>query len=304
MKIDKKQIEQALSQVKMPEGDKSIWDSKIVKNIQIFGDEIEIDLQINNPTLQYKKRLEVDCLKIIHERVYQKAKIKVNFSILKSENKSTQIRGKEIPGVKNIIAISSGKGGVGKSTITANLAVSISDMGYKVGVIDADIYGPSMHIMFDLEGATPSTSVVNGKSKIKPLKNYGVKLLSIGFFAQNQQAVVWRGPMMLSKALNQLIWDADWGELDYLFIDLPPGTGDIHLSLVQSLPVTGAVVVTTPQNIALADARKGVNMFQLDSINVPVIGIVENMAYFTPSELLKISIIFLEKKELKLYLNK
>ena len=154
-------------------------------------------------------------------------------------------------------------------------------MGYKVGVIDADIYGPSMHIMFDLEGAAPSTSVVNGKSKIKPLKNYGVKLLSIGFFAQAQQAVVWRGPMA-SKALNQLIWDADWGELDYLFIDLPPGTGDIHLSLVQSLPVTGAVVVTTPQNIALADARKGVNMFQLDSINVPVIGIVENMAYFTP----------------------
>ena len=284
MKIDKKQIEQALSQVKMPEGDKSIWDSKIVKNIQIFGDEIEIDLQINNPTLQYKKRLEVDCLKIIHERVYQKAKIKVNFSILKSEKKSTQIRGKEIPGVKNIIAISSGKGGVGKSTITANLAVALSDMGYKVGVIDADIYGPSMHIMFDLEGAAPSTSVVNGKSKIKPLKNYGVKLLSIGFFAQAQQAVVWRGPMA-SKALNQLIWDADWGELDYLFIDLPPGTGDIHLSLVQSLPVTGAVVVTTPQNIALADARKGVNMFQLDSINVPVIGIVENMAYFTPSEL-------------------
>ena len=185
MKIDKKQIEQALSQVKMLEGDKSIWDSKIVKNIQIFGDEIEIDLQINNPTLQYKKRLEVDCLKIIHERVYQKAKIKVNFSILKSENKSTQIRGKEIPGVKNIIAISSGKGGVGKSTITANLAVAISDMGYKVGVIDADIYGPSMHIMFDLEGATPSTSVVNGKSKIKPLKNYGVKLLSIGFFMRN-----------------------------------------------------------------------------------------------------------------------
>ena len=284
MKIDKKQIEQALSQVKMPEGDKSIWDSKIVKNIQIFGDEIEIDLQINNPTLQYKKRLEVDCLKIIHDRVYQKAKIKVNFSILKSEKKSTQIRGKEIPGVKNIIAISSGKGGVGKSTITANLAVALSDMGYKVGVIDADIYGPSMHIMFDLEGAAPSTSVVNGKSKIKPLKNYGVKLLSIGFFAQAQQAVVWRGPMA-SKALNQLIWDADWGELDYLFIDLPPGTGDIHLSLVQSLPVTGAVVVTTPQNIALADARKGVNMFQLDSINVPVIGIVENMAYFTPSEL-------------------
>ena len=284
MKIEKKQIELALSQIKMPEGNITIWDSGAVKNIQIFGDEVELDVEIKNPTLQYKKRVEVDCIKIIHEKVFQKAKVKVNFKILPSEEKPNQIRGKEIPGVQNIIAISSGKGGVGKSTITANLAVALSDLGHKVGVIDADIYGPSMHIMFDLEGATPTTTNVNGKSKIKPLENYGVKLLSIGFFAQAQQAVVWRGPMA-SKALNQLIWDADWGDLDYLLVDLPPGTGDIHLSLVQSLPVTGAVVVTTPQTIALADARKGVNMFQLDSINVPVLGVVENMAYFTPEEL-------------------
>ena len=284
MKIEKKQIELALSQIKMPEGNITIWDSGAVKNIQIFGDEVELDVEIKNPTLQYKKRVEVDCIKIIHEKVFQKAKVKVNFKILPSEEKPNQIRGKEIPGVQNIIAISSGKGGVGKSTITANLAVALSDLGHKVGVIDADIYGPSMHIMFDLEGAAPTTTNVNGKSKIKPLENYGVKLLSIGFFAQAQQAVVWRGPMA-SKALNQLIWDADWGNLDYLLIDLPPGTGDIHLSLVQSLPVTGAVVVTTPQAIALADARKGVNMFQLDSINVPVLGVVENMAYFTPEEL-------------------
>ena len=284
MKIEKNQIEFALSQIKMPEGNITIWESGAVKNIQIFGDEVELDIEIKNPTLQYKKRVEVDCIKIIHEEVFQKAKVKVNFKILPSEDKPNQIRGKEIPGVQNIIAISSGKGGVGKSTITANLAVALSDLGHKVGVIDADIYGPSMHIMFDLEGATPTTTNVNGKSKIKPLENYGVKLLSIGFFAQAQQAVVWRGPMA-SKALNQLIWDADWGDLDYLLIDLPPGTGDIHLSLVQSLPVTGAVVVTTPQTIALADARKGVNMFQLDSINVPVLGVVENMAYFTPEEL-------------------
>ncbi len=284
MKIEKNQIELALSQIKMPEGNITIWESGAVKNIQIFGDEVELDIEIKNPTLQYKKRVEVDCIKIIHEEVFQKAKVKVNFKILPSETKPNQIRGKEIPGVQNIIAISSGKGGVGKSTITANLAVALSDLGHKVGVIDADIYGPSMHIMFDLEGATPLTTNVNGKSKIKPLENYGVKLLSIGFFAQAQQAVVWRGPMA-SKALNQLIWDADWGDLDYLLIDLPPGTGDIHLSLVQSLPVTGAVVVTTPQTIALADARKGVNMFQLDSINVPVLGVVENMAYFTPEEL-------------------
>ena len=284
MRIEKNQIELALSQIKMPEGNITIWESGAVKNIQIFGDEVELDIEIKNPTLQYKKRVEVDCIKIIHEEVFQKAKVKVNFKISPSETKPNQIRGKEIPGVQNIIAISSGKGGVGKSTITANLAVALSDLGHKVGVIDADIYGPSMHIMFDLEGATPLTTNVNGKSKIKPLENYGVKLLSIGFFAQAQQAVVWRGPMA-SKALNQLIWDADWGDLDYLLIDLPPGTGDIHLSLVQSLPVTGAVVVTTPQTIALADARKGVNMFQLDSINVPVLGVVENMAYFTPEEL-------------------
>jgi len=284
MNINKQQIEKALSLVKMPEGDKSIWESGVVKNIQIFGTEIILDLEITNPTLQYKKRVEVDCLKIIHDKVYEKADIKINTTVLKSEVKSNVIKGNEIPGVKNIIAISSGKGGVGKSTITANLAVALADLGYKVGVVDADIYGPSMHIMFDLEGAVPQSITIDGKSKIKPLENYGVKLISIGFFSQANQAVVWRGPMA-SKALNQLIWDAYWGELDYLLIDLPPGTGDIHLSLVQSVPVTGAVVISTPQTIALADARKGVHMFQMDSINVPVLGIVENMAYFTPEEL-------------------
>ena len=164
------------------------------------------------------------------------------------------------------------------------MAVGLADLGYKVGVIDADIYGPSMHIMFGLEGEQPQTIEIDGKNRIKPLESYGVKLLSIGFFSESQKAVVWRGPMA-SKALNQLLWDTHWGELDYLIVDLPPGTGDIHLSLVQSIPLTGAVVVSTPQNIALADAKKGVNMFQLDSINVPVLGIVENMAYFTPEEL-------------------
>ncbi len=284
MKIEKNQVEAALKKIKIPEGDKTILESGIVKNIQIFGVEVLLDLEISNPTLQYKKRLEVDCMKIIHDEVYEKADVKVNFSITKTEAKPNIIKGKSIPGVNNIIAISSGKGGVGKSTITANLAVALSDLGHKVGVVDADIYGPSMHIMFDLEGSVPEKIQINGKSKIKPLENYGVKILSIGFFAQSNQAVVWRGPMA-SKALNQLIWDANWGELDYLLIDLPPGTGDIHLSLVQSIPVTGAVVVSTPQAIALADAKKGVNMFQLETINVPVLGIVENMAYFTPEAL-------------------
>lgn len=284
MKISQKQVKDALSEIKIPSGDQSIYESGIVKNIQIFGTEIILDLEINNPTLQYKKRIEVDCLKIIHEKVYQKAIVKVVFSNKEKEPQKNIIKGNEIPGVKNIIAISSGKGGVGKSTITANLAVALSDFGYKVGVVDADIYGPSMHIMFDLEGSVPETINIEGKSKINPLENYGVKILSIGFFAQSNQAVVWRGPMA-TKALNQLIWETHWGELDYLLIDLPPGTGDIHLSLVQSVPVTGAVVVTTPQAIALADAKKGVNMFQLESINVPVLGIVENMSYFVPEEL-------------------
>ena len=283
MKLTKEVVISALQNITLPNEKENIVDSGAVKNIQVFGTDVELDVEIKNPTLQYKKKVEVDCLKAIHDYAYEKSKVKVNL-IVNAPEKETQIKGNPIPGVKNIVAVSSGKGGVGKSTIAANLAVGLSDLGYKVGVIDADIYGPSMHIMFGLEGATPSTVNVDGKSKIKPLESYGVKLLSIGFFAQSQQAVVWRGPMA-SKALNQLLWDTHWGELDYLVVDLPPGTGDIHLSLVQSIPLTGAVVVSTPQNIALADAKKGVNMFRMDSIDVPVLGMVENMAYFTPEEL-------------------
>jgi ATP-binding protein involved in chromosome partitioning len=186
--------------------------------------------------------------------------------------------------MKNIIAIASGKGGVGKSTITANLAVTLAKMGFSVGILDADIYGPSMPIMFDVESEKPISVEVNGKSKMKPVESYGIKILSIGFFTAPSQAVIWRGPMA-SKALNQMIFDADWGELDFMLLDLPPGTGDIHLSIVQSLPITGVVVVSTPQAVALADAKKGVSMFMSDSINVPVLGIIENMAYFTPEEL-------------------
>jgi len=283
MKLTKEVVLAALSNITLPNEGENIVDSGAVKNIQVFGTDVELDVEIKNPTLQYKKKVEVDCLKAIHDHAYEKSKVKVNL-IVNAPTKETQIKGNPIPGVKNIVAVSSGKGGVGKSTIAANLAVGLSDLGYKVGVIDADIYGPSMHIMFGLEGATPSTVNVDGKSKIKPLESYGVKLLSIGFFAQSQQAVVWRGPMA-SKALNQLLWDTHWDELDYLIVDLPPGTGDVHLSLVQSIPLTGAVVVSTPQNIALADAKKGVNMFRMDSIDVPVLGMVENMAYFTPEDM-------------------
>ena len=285
MNIQKQQIQEALKSVKVKGDEKSLIENNLVTNIVVFGDEVNIDITIHNPTLHAKKQVEVDILKAIHEQVYAKAKIKVrvNVEAIKQEN-SNLIRGEKIQGVENIIAIASGKGGVGKSTVTANLAVALQRKGYKVGVVDADIYGPSQHIMFDVEKSRPQASQVNGKPVMLPVESYGVKLVSIGFFAPGSQAVVWRGPMA-TKALNQIVKDSHWGELDYLLIDLPPGTGDVHLSLVQAVPVTGAVIVSTPQNIALADAKKGVGMFQLDTIQVPVLGIVENMAYFTPEEL-------------------
>ena len=285
MNIQKQQIQEALKSVKVKGDEKSLIENNLVTNIVVFGDEVNIDVTIHNPTHHAKKQVEVDILKAIHENVYAKAKIKVrvNLEVTKQEN-SNLIRGEKIKGVENIIAIASGKGGVGKSTVTANLAVALQRKGYKVGVVDADIYGPSQHIMFDVEKSRPQASQVNGKPVMLPVESYGVKLVSIGFFAPGSQAVVWRGPMA-TKALNQIVKDSHWGELDYLLIDLPPGTGDVHLSLVQAVPVTGAVIVSTPQNIALADAKKGVGMFQLDTIQVPVLGIVENMAYFTPEEL-------------------
>ncbi|CAZ95346.1 Mrp/NBP35 family ATP-binding protein [Zobellia galactanivorans] len=285
MKIDKKEVLKALENITVPGEGQNMVESGAVKNIQIFGDEVEVDITIGNPSLQARKKTEVEILKVIHQKVYEKAKIKVNIKVdAPAKPKTNEIKGKPIPGIQNIIAVASGKGGVGKSTVTANLAVTLAKMGFKVGVLDADIYGPSMPIMFDVALEKPLAVNVDGKSKMKPVESYGVKLLSIGFFTQPDQAVIWRGPMA-AKALNQMIFDAHWGDLDFMLIDLPPGTGDIHLSIMQAMPVTGAVVVSTPQNVALADARKGVAMFQQDSINVPVLGIVENMAYFTPEEL-------------------
>jgi ATP-binding protein involved in chromosome partitioning len=258
-------------------------ESGAVKNVLIFGDEVTVDLLISTPALHIKKRAEDDIKKLIHEQFSPDAVVKVNIKVEAKENPN-EIKGKAIPGISNIIAVASGKGGVGKSTTTANLAVTLAKMGFSVGILDADIYGPSMPIMFDVENEKPISVEINGKSKMKPIESYEIKLLSIGFFTSPSQAVIWRGPMA-SKALNQMIFDADWGQLDFMLIDLPPGTGDIHLSIMQALPITGAVVVSTPQNVALADARKGVAMFQSEAINVPVIGIIENMAYFTPEEL-------------------
>ena len=282
MSISRKNIEEALSKITLPNQGQSVIESGAIKNIQVFGTEIIIDIEIDNPTLQYKKRVESECTNAIHQYVTKNSDVKINIAVQKSNDKN-KLKGKEIPGVKNIIAVSSAKGGVGKSTIASNIAVGLSSLGYEVGIIDADIYGPSTHIMFGLQGEYPTAINIDGKSKINPLVSYGVRVNSIGFFAQSQEAVVWRGPMA-SKALNQLLWDTHWGELDYLIVDLPPGTGDIHLSLVQSIPLTGAIVISTPQDIALADARKGVHMFQMEEIDVPVLGIVENMSYFIPPD--------------------
>lgn len=285
MKFTKKDILAALEGITVPGEGKNMVESGAVTNVMVFGDEVEVDITISNPTLQARKKTEVEILKIIHAKVYEKAKIKINIKVdAPAKPKVNEIKGKAIPGIQNIIAVASGKGGVGKSTVTANLAVTLAKMGFKVGLLDADIYGPSAPIMFDVVNEKPLAVNIDGKSKMKPVESYGVKILSIGFFTQPNQAVIWRGPMA-AKALNQMIFDAHWGELDFMLLDLPPGTGDIHLSIMQSLPVTGAVVVSTPQEVALADARKGVAMFQQEAINVPVLGIVENMAYFTPAEL-------------------
>jgi ATP-binding protein involved in chromosome partitioning len=286
MKLDKKEVLKALETISVPGEGKNMVESGAVKNVMVFADEVIVDITIDNPSLQAKKKTEVSIMQAIHKEVHQKAQVKVNLTVIApvTADKKPEIKGKPIPGIDNIIAVASGKGGVGKSTVTANLAVSLSKMGFKVGLLDADIYGPSATIMFDVINEKPLSVTVDGKSKMKPVESYGVKILSIGFFTQPDQAVVWRGPMA-AKALNQMIFDAAWGDLDFLLVDLPPGTGDIHLSIMQSLPLTGAVVVSTPQNVALADARKGVAMFQQESINVPVLGIIENMAYFSPPEL-------------------
>ncbi len=250
-----------------------------IRNINVFGTEIIIDLNIENPSLHAKKKLEKSIISSFEKR----HKIIVNFNVEKrkvvpNDNKN------ELIGVDNVIAISSGKGGVGKSTITSNLATSLSKMGFKVGILDSDIYGPSIPTMFDVESSRPASVKIDNKSMIEPIENYGVKILSIGFFTEPNQAVIWRGPMA-SKALNQMIFDTNWGELDFLLVDLPPGTGDIHLSIVQSIPLNGAIVVSTPQKVALSDAKRGISMFNQKNIDVPVLGLIENMAYFVPEDM-------------------
>ena len=258
--------------------DKIVSPSQI-RNINIFGSEVVIDLRIDNPSLHAKKKIE----KSIVNSFDKNHKITVNFNVVKKEVASNNKKNKLV-GIDNVIAISSGKGGVGKSTITSNLATSLSKMGFRVGILDSDIYGPSIPTMFDVESSRPASVKIDNKPMIKPIENYGVKILSIGFFTEPNQAVIWRGPMA-SKALNQMIFDTNWGELDFLLVDLPPGTGDIHLSIVQSIPLNGAIVVSTPQKVALADAKRGISMFNQKNIEVPVLGLIENMAYFVPEDM-------------------
>lgn len=276
-------VKEALGYVMEPDLKKDIIALDLVSDIEVSGNKVSFTLQIHNPALHNKKRMEEACEHQLKRFLGNDILIAITIKPMpKKEEKEAST--KTFPGIKNIIAVASGKGGVGKSTVAANLAVALSKKGYKTALLDADIYGPSVPLMFDVSTERPGVRKTETKNLIVPIESHGVKLLSIGFFAEAGQAVVWRGPMA-TKALNQLLKDADWGETDVMVIDLPPGTGDIHLSLVQSIPITGAVIVSTPQEVSLIDARKAVDMFQLPQINVPVLGFVENMAYFTPEEL-------------------
>lgn len=281
MKFSSSDIEKALSTVNDPDLKQDLVSLKMIRDIKVSDSKVSFTVVLTTPACPLKEKIRQDCVDAITPVIGKNVELEI---FMTSSVTSTRDNAPLLPHVKNIIAISSGKGGVGKSTVTSNLAVALARAGAKVGILDADISGPSIPVMFNCEHEQPQVKVVNGKNLIVPLVQYGVKLLSIGFLTPPDSAVVWRGPMA-SSALKQFIGEAEWGELDYLFIDLPPGTSDIHLTLVQTVPVTGAIIVTTPQKVALADATKGLVMFKQPSINVPVLGIIENMAYFTPEEL-------------------
>jgi ATP-binding protein involved in chromosome partitioning len=282
MAITKEQVLEALKNVDDPDLKRDIVSLGMVRDIEVNGKDVSFTVVLTTPACPMKEMIHKACVNAIIYFVDKEAKVNVNMTadVTSQRGPSRPV----MPHVRNIIAIASGKGGVGKSTVASNLAVALAKQGARVGLIDADIYGPSIPIMFDVVHEKPMVKNIDGRNRILPVESYGVKLLSIGFFADPAQAIVWRGPMAV-KALNQMFEDVDWGDLDYMLIDLPPGTGDIHLSLVSAVPLTGAVIVSTPQQVALADAQKGVSMFRLPNINVPVLGMVENMAWFTPAEL-------------------
>ncbi len=278
--ITQEQIYNALRNVEDPDLKKDLVTLHMIEDLKIDGNKISFSVVLTTPACPMKAMLENACRNAILHFVSKEAELAINMT-----SRVTSRPERALAGIKNIIVVASGKGGVGKSTVAVNLALGLAKKGASVGLIDADIYGPSIPMMFGVEGARPKSSQnAEGKIRIEPIEKYGIKLLSIGFFTDPNQPVPWRGPMV-STAVKQLFNDADWGELDYLVVDLPPGTGDIHITVAQGFPITGAVIVTTPQNVALADARKGVGMFLMDSINIPLLGVVENMSYFSPAEL-------------------
>ena len=279
--IKENEILKALSTVQEPDLHKDLVTLGMVKDISINENLISFTVVLTTPACPLKEKIRTDCINAV-QAIYPSAAVSVNFTSNTTSNRSDGRL--MLPGVKNIIAVVSGKGGVGKSTIAANLAIALAQGNASVGLMDADIYGPSVPMMFGVRGERPMMREVNGKNMIVPLEKYGIKLMSIGLLVDEKNAVVWRGPMA-SSAIRQFVTDVDWGELDYLVIDMPPGTGDIHLTLFQTVPVTGVIIVTTPQDVALADAKKGIAMFGQAQINVPIIGLVENMAWFTPAEL-------------------
>jgi ATP-binding protein involved in chromosome partitioning len=282
MSITKEQVISALRHVNDPDFKKDLVTLNMIDDIVIDGKKISFKMVLTTPACPMKDMMRNSCVEAIHQYVDPTAEVEINIT---SNVTTRRARTAPImPGVKNIIAVASGKGGVGKSTVAANLAVALSKLGASVGLIDADIYGPSVPLMFDVMNEKPEAFEQDGRTMIRPLEKYGVKILSIGFFVDPSKALVWRGPMA-SNALLQLFTDSDWGELDYVVIDMPPGTGDIHLTISQSVPVTGVAIVTTPQEVALADARKAISMFNTDKIKLPILGLIENMSYFTPEEL-------------------
>jgi len=283
MSVSKAAILEALGNVQEPDLKKDIVTLNLVKIIRAEGNEIELEVKVSNPAMHAKQRMREACVFAIQRVLGNEFEVKVHVEAISGEERSGELR-RILPGVKHIIAVASGKGGVGKSTVSSNLAAGLAALGHKVGLLDADIYGPSVPTMFDVVLEKPRLIEVDGKQVMAPVESHGVKVLSIGFFTEGDQAVVWRGPMA-TKALNQMITDVEWGELDYMVVDLPPGTGDVHLSIVQTLPISAVVVVSTPQEVALVDARKGIAMFQLPAVNIPVLGLVENMSWFTPAEL-------------------
>jgi ATP-binding protein involved in chromosome partitioning len=281
LKIKKEDIIRALSTVQEPDLKQDLVTLNMIKDIELGVGEVRFTVVLTTPACPLKERIRKECTDAIHTHVDADLSVVIDMT---ADVTSSRMGGTLLPNVKNIIAIASGKGGVGKSTVTANLAMALKQSGAKVGIIDADISGPSIPVMFGAEDMQPMVQQVDGKNMIQPIMQYGIKMISMGFLAPQDNPVPWRGPMA-TQALRQFFSDTDWGELDYLLIDLPPGTSDIHLSLVQLVPVTGAVIVTTPQKVALSDAMKGLMFFRQPQINVPILGVIENMAYFTPEEL-------------------